>query len=134
MSGNQYKIGIFILLSVLFCSYSIMLYLSKPQEQQKANHIAQKGKQLWQEKNCVSCHQLYGLGGHLGPDLTNVYSLREEALIKAFLKYGTPVMPDLKLTDDEVTAFVAFFKYTNTTGSSDPRTFTKHYNGNISQQ
>ena len=36
--------------------------------------LACEGKIVFQKYNCISCHQLYGLGGYLGPDLTNVIS------------------------------------------------------------
>ncbi len=35
---------------------------------------AAAGKLLYQKYNCQACHQIYGLGGYMGPDLTNVYS------------------------------------------------------------
>lgn len=98
-----------------------------------ANTMAQKGKLLYQQKNCQACHQIYGLGGHLGPDLTNVYQNRTEGYIKAFLKIGSPVMPEFGLTEEEMEAFVEFFKYINTTGTAHPASFKKHFDGTISQ-
>ncbi len=32
---------------------------------------AQEGWWLWHHHNCQSCHQFFGYGGFLGPDLTN---------------------------------------------------------------
>ena len=58
---------------------------------------------VWQKYNCQSCHQLYGLGGYLGPDLTNVYSAKGkgELFIKAFLHAGTKQMPSFDLSKEE---------------------------------
>lgn len=133
MSGFKIKLLTLILLIGGFLSYSAMLYSTEIKETFPANKMAQKGKLLWQQKNCSACHQQYGLGGHLGPDLTNVYGQRTEAYIKAFLKVGTPVMPDFHLTDEEMDAFVEFFKYTNSTGIADPKSFKQHIDGTISQ-
>jgi nitric oxide reductase subunit C len=54
------------------------------------------GSDLFQQYNCTSCHQLYGLGGYLGPELTTAYSDpgRGEMYMKAFLKAGGPRMPN----------------------------------------
>lgn len=133
MSGYKVKIWVFVVLTVSFLTYSFILYSSEIKEPVQANALAQKGKILWQQKNCTACHQLYGLGGHLGPDLTNIYSKRNEAYIRAFLKVGSPVMPDFKLTNDEMNALVEFLKYTNQTGISDPKSFKQHINGTITQ-
>ena len=38
------------------------------------NKEAITGKVLYQKYNCTACHQIYGLGGFLGPDLTIVVS------------------------------------------------------------
>jgi len=129
----SYKLLIFFLLCVSFFSYSAVLYFSETPEKEPSGSLAAEGKLIWQQKNCSACHQLYGLGGHLGPDLTNVYSTRSEAYIRAFLKNGSPVMPDFKLSDQEMKALTAFFKYTNSTGTASPRSFSKHSDGTISQ-
>src|SRR5690554_7160726 len=134
MERFRFKFIVFLFLSVVFFGYSAILYFTETEQPQIPNKSAQKGKMLWQQKNCVSCHQLYGLGGHLGPDLTNVYSIRSEAYITSFLQSGTQVMPNYHLSLEEIQAFIEFFKYTNTTGVADPTSFTKHFNGTISQQ
>lgn len=129
----KFKIILFILLIISFLGYSSILYLSTPPQSNKPDQKAQLGRELWQQKNCTSCHQLYGLGGHLGPDLTNVYGIRSEAYIKAFLESGTSVMPNYNLSPDEMESLIAFLKYTNSTGTSDPRSFKLHIDGTISQ-
>lgn len=133
MAGYRTKLIIFIALAVCFLTYSYVLYTSDVREAVPASAAAQKGKLIWQQKNCQACHQIYGLGGHLGPDLTNVYSNRTEAYIRAFLKVGTPVMPDFQLSKNEMDDLVEFFKYINLTGISDPKSFKKHPDGTISQ-
>ncbi|MBN9350606.1 MAG: cytochrome c [Chitinophagaceae bacterium] len=127
------KVFTFVILCAVFLSYTFWLYSEVPAKSKPANTLAEKGKMIWQQKNCSACHQLYGLGGHLGPDLTNVYSRRPEIYIRAILQAGTPVMPDFHLSSKEKDALVAFFKYTNTTGTADPKSFTQHLDGTISQ-
>jgi nitric oxide reductase subunit C len=133
MTGFRTKLLIFGLLATTFLFYSYILYQSDKPEPEHANKLAQEGKILWQQKNCQACHQLYGLGGHLGPDLTNVSGRRPEAYIQAILKVGTPVMPNFHLTKKEINELIEFFKYTNTTGIADPKTFKQHLDGTISQ-
>lgn len=133
MQTSRFKNLVFITLLIVFFGYSTTLYLTETPQIAPANSFAQKGKILWQQKNCISCHQLYGLGGHLGPDLTNVFAKRSPAYIEAFLESGTPVMPNYKLSKEEIESFIEFFKYTNSTGIADPTTFSKHIDGTISQ-
>ena len=33
--------------------------------------LARAGRALWHDHNCQTCHQIYGFGGFLGPDVTN---------------------------------------------------------------
>ena len=68
------------------------------------------GKMVWQQYNCNACHQVYGLGGYLGPDLTNVYSNRGSEYIQAFLKNGTGSMPQFHLTETETSLLLSFLK------------------------
>lgn len=124
----------FLLLS-LFLFYSGNLYLSTPSSQQSLADVpgAHKGKQLWQQKNCVACHQVFGLGGYLGPDLTNVYSIKGPAYIKAFLASGTSVMPNFGFSEAEMEDIVAYMKMLDASGNSDPRTFLISVDGTITQ-
>ncbi len=117
-----------------FLVYSSFLYISLPFKQSARDPLAAKGKLLWQKNNCVACHQIYGLGGYLGPDLTNVFSKRGPDYIKVFLKAGTPIMPRFNLSAKEMDALVAFLKEVDATGSSDPRTFSIQLNGTIEQK
>jgi nitric oxide reductase subunit C len=69
---NVFVISVLI---TLFCIYNFLIYTSKKEEPYaKLSSKAMMGQQLWQANNCWSCHQIYGLGGYLGPDLTNSYS------------------------------------------------------------
>ncbi len=64
------------ILIIAFSYYNFTIYTSKSNYGKV--HLSQKGirgEDIWLKNNCNSCHQLYGLGGYLGPDLTNVYSV-----------------------------------------------------------
>ena len=126
------KLVVLLLLIAAFLGYSATLYLSDYPEKVAPTEQAIQGKLIWQQKNCGSCHQFYGLGGHLGPDLTNATSIRTDEYIRAFLKTGTPVMPNFHLSESEMDALLAFLKYTNTTGISQPTRFKQHLDGTIS--
>lgn len=133
MSDFNIKMSIFVGLILFFLGYTAKIYFDQIKEPHSASARATKGKLIWQEKNCGACHQLYGLGGHLGPDLTNVYAQRPVEYIKAFLTSGTQIMPNFHLTEDEKTDLVEFFKYTNSTGTASPKSFIQHADGTISK-
>ena len=96
---------------------------------------AKQGKLLFQEYNCISCHQLYGLGGYMGPDLTNVISTsgKGELYSKSFIQNGTQRMPNFHLQEKEISDLVAYLKYVDKTGISPVRHFEIRYDGTISQ-
>lgn len=123
------SLHIFISLSALFLAFSFSIYLkpafaagqSAAVDKQKVS----EGRLVWQRYNCQSCHQLYGLGGYLGPDLTNVYSApgKGESYIRALVRTGTAQMPVFNLSEEETTLLIAFLKTADTIGSADPRDF-----------
>lgn len=97
---------------------------------------AREGRLVWQKYNCQSCHQLYGLGGYLGPDLTNVYSAKGkgETFIKAFIRSGTKQMPSFDLSPDEEAQLLEFLRSTDESGIADPRNFRIHFSGMIEKK
>ena len=82
------------------------------------------GRQLFMDYNCTSCHQIFGLGGYMGPDLTNcISSDGGPQRAEMFLRSGFGAMPDLELSPQEIADLMAFLKYIDKTGTSPPRDF-----------
>lgn len=93
------------------------------------------GKLIYQKYNCQSCHQIYGLGGYLGPDLTNVISAegKGENLVRIMVSEGVRQMPSFELDQDEMDALIAFLKNVDSSGVSDPRQLIIQKDGMIAQ-
>ncbi|MBK7754666.1 MAG: cytochrome c [Flavobacteriales bacterium] len=87
------------------------------------------GIRIWQEENCQSCHQLYGLGGYMGPDLTNVVSQRDTMRIRTFIRYGTGRMPAHALSDEEIDQLIAFLAWVDRTGTRTMPPEATHWTG-----
>jgi len=127
---------IFWSLVSLFLADSAFVYSSGAGDSGPVNNpgeLAMTGKMLFQEHNCIACHQIYGLGGYMGPDLTNVQSGKgkDGGPSRAFLRLGTNRMPDFHLKETELDALIAYLKYINKTGRSPVMDFTIQYDGTI---
>lgn len=94
---------------------------------------ARHGQQLFQEYNCIACHQFYGLGGYMGPDLTNVVSKRGEAYARAFMQAGTERMPNFGLSDAELDSLVAYLAFVDTTGTYPAEDYEINWYGTVVQ-
>jgi nitric oxide reductase subunit C len=115
--------GNILVISIMLCvfiTYNIILYTQQTSASSAPmmSQEALKGEQLWQENNCTACHQLYGLGGYLGPDLTNVISnpAKGEHYVKGFLNSGTKSMPKFSFSEEEKDALVCFLEHVDSTG------------------
>lgn len=129
------SLNIFFTLVIVFLLYSFNIYI-QPSVLSNSNNSTDfsNGKLVWQKYNCQSCHQLYGLGGYLGPDLTNEMSKQNaEKIVKAMLKNGIGIMPAFILSIDEEAILISFLKGVNKTGKADPRSFKRNSNGTIEQ-
>jgi nitric oxide reductase subunit C len=132
MLSDKIKMATLSVMLTVFLAYSLYLYLFLP-HQANENAAVTEGKLLWQKHNCNACHQVYGLGGYLGPDLTNVHSARGPEYIRAFLKGGTATMPNFNLTEEEITYLTVYLKDIDASGSSDPRQFKTLPDGTIGE-
>lgn len=131
---DKIKVLILGVLALSFLSFSIIIYTTTKGKHVVVNQQSVAGKKIWQEKNCQACHQFYGLGGHLGPDLTNEYSRRSPEFIAAFVQNGSEVMPQFKLSEKEMNELIAFLQSTDASGNGDPRSFSSTIYGTIDQQ
>ena len=116
-----------------FWVYSIPLFNTYPTPIQKTKLVSD-GRLVWQKYNCHTCHQLYGLGGYLGPDLTNTYSRNKEneTYLKGIIKSGVRQMPKFNLTDDETRELLAFLKDVDASGTADVNSYQPEINGTFS--
>jgi len=96
--------------------------------------LERQGALVYQKYNCVACHQFYGLGGYMGPDLTNVVSNRGEAVARAFIAAGTATMPDLGLASDEIDAVVAYLAFVDKTGTYPAENIEVRWFGTVDQE
>ncbi|MFV0304061.1 MAG: c-type cytochrome [Moheibacter sp.] len=124
--------SIFITLIIAFCIFNVVVYAlpeyssSKEKEVNESDTDIAVGKQIWQDNNCHTCHQLYGLGGYLGPDLTNVVAKEgyTPKHIKSIVKNGIFQMPAFDLTEQELDELVKFLNEANRSGSAHPNDYS----------
>ncbi len=95
----------------------------------KADAQVRRGVDVWQANNCVACHQLYGLGGYMGPDLTDVVSTKGDAHVRAFVQHGTLRMPAHPITPAEMDDLVAFLTWVDASGQSRVPDSAVHWTG-----
>jgi nitric oxide reductase subunit C len=102
------------------------LFGTKLSEEQAAALVSH-GKKVIQGRNCMNCHTLLGNGAYFAPDLTKSWldpawgsEQSRETLMLLFLQdptanartYGTGrKMPNLKITEQEARAIIAFLKW-----------------------
>lgn len=133
---ESHKYGLYAGLLLLFAVYTMLIYTQPVVMASQTSVDPVIGKMIWQERNCSACHQLYGLGGFLGPDLTNVYSATGKGplYIKVFVRSGTTVMPSFDLSDKELEHLAAFLAHVDASGKADPKTFKRNVSGTIEPQ
>jgi len=74
------------------------------------------GRGVWLRHNCQSCHQIYGFGGFLGPDLTNADERLTRARIDTVLTVGAGQMPAFHLDEADRRAVGRFLAEVHATG------------------
>ena len=79
----------------------------------------ERGKRLWETRNCIGCHTLLGEGAYFAPELGNVYKRRGPDFIKAWIASqptqvpGRRQMPQFNFTDEQLNDMVEFLRWTN---------------------
>lgn len=132
MRNTSVYIILLVTLVTTYLMYTGYMYTKLPELVKESPEAAQ-GKLIWQKYNCNGCHQFYGQGGFLGPDLTNVMSRRDTAYVRALITYGSYNMPNLHVTAQEANHLIAFLQAVNATGNADLRSFKIQQNGSIQQ-
>jgi len=104
--------------------FTILLTAGNKNNQDTSNDY---GVPVWRSKNCAACHSVFGLGGHIGPDLTNIYSKRQVIYLDHVLKNGMRNMPNLNLTKKERIALISYLKHINSLGVYPLKSFSNPF-------
>ncbi|OIN91630.1 MAG: cytochrome C [Comamonadaceae bacterium CG1_02_60_18] len=79
----------------------------------------ERGKRLWETRNCIGCHTLLGEGAYFAPELGNVYKRRGPDFIKAWIASqpthipGRRQMPQFNFNEAQLDDMVEFLRWTN---------------------
>jgi nitric oxide reductase subunit C len=94
--------------------------------EEEAEALVSHGKLTTQAKNCMDCHTLLGNGSYYAPDLTKAWldpawgskETREQTMVEFLMHPELAAhnalgrkMPNLKISEDEARATVAFLKW-----------------------
>ncbi|GAB4092913.1 c-type cytochrome [Flaviaesturariibacter terrae] len=119
------RIAIALALFASYVLYSALVFTKGtelPTGQPALSAAAARGKELYQQYNCQACHQLFGLGGYLGPDLTHAWSdpRRGPLYLNALLQSGGSRMPDFHLSTDERECLLAYLRSVDQSSTHEP--------------
>lgn len=109
--------------ALAYIAISAMTYADEGVRPAPMSDEAREGKRAWERRNCSACHQIYGMGGYLGPDLTNVWSRRGSNHVARVLTEGWQDMPNLNLAEREIERLMDYLEFLDTTGTFPPRTW-----------
>lgn len=118
----------------VFFVYSYFVYTQDMETKQARKDISDEavlGKDVFQKYNCVACHQVFGLGGYLGPDLTNTISLKGEKYAETFLRNGSSVMPNFHLKEEEISHLLEFLKAIDASGVYAVKEYEVNWTGTV---
>jgi nitric oxide reductase subunit C len=119
------RVSIVVTLVVAYLLVSLIAYTDYPrslhEEPVVLNDLERQGLQIWRDNNCQACHQIYGFGGFLGPDLTNRVSAdRPNEEFRTLLREGVPPMPAFGFSDAQQDALLAYLRAVDRTGQGQP--------------
>lgn len=82
---------------------------------------AREGSRVWARYGCATCHSLVGLGGHVGPDLTNYGRPESHAVVRTTVASGRIAMPSFSLSEQELDHLVAYLATVSRSATFPPR-------------
>ncbi len=118
---------------LLGCGYVAMTLLvallpSRSTEASPTSPAVTAGAEVWRSENCIACHAIYGLGGHIGPDLTNTVSRLGAEGVATKIYTGGGAMPPFPLPQEAAANLIAWLAYIDATGVYPlPRHFSPGY-------
>ncbi len=107
----------------IYIAYSAWVYTGGTESVVEMQLAAKNGKRIWQQSNCQNCHQLFGLGGYMGPDLTSVTTDKQRGAnyARAIILSGGNNMPNYHFTTSEADDIIAYLDHVNKAATANIR-------------
>jgi mono/diheme cytochrome c family protein len=88
---------------------------TREQTPTKAANLLERGKRVYDETGCATCHAIGGIGGTIGPKLDGVGKKYDEAKLRTILLKPTTLnpntlMPAFEGSEEDLEALVAYLK------------------------
>ena len=93
--------------------------IPKRSNQAALTPAVERGKLVWETRNCIGCHTLLGEGAYFAPELGNVIPRRGGEFVKAWMKAqptgvpGRRQMPQFHLSEQQLDDVVQFLDWTS---------------------
>ncbi|GAB4364853.1 MAG: hypothetical protein Kow00128_06910 [Deltaproteobacteria bacterium] len=92
---------------------ALLLIMQRGASAETVSGSAERGRQLFNESRCVTCHAVEGKGGDIGPDLAKVGSKLRPGWLMRWLRNPQQVMPETRMpaydfTERDVRDLAAF--------------------------
>ncbi len=123
MTSGTWRVGAFAGVATCFFAQGGLVWADigeHPGSTVPLSTVAREGETIFREHDCQGCHQIFGMGGFLGPDLTNAARRVPPARFAELLQSGTGVMPAFHLGEQERAAVLAYLEAIDATGQGTP--------------
>ena len=108
----------FVLLFIVLVFDTTRTHIPKRSNAAAVTPAVERGKAIWETRNCIGCHTLLGEGAYFAPELGNVVPRRGGEFVKAWMKAqptgapGRRQMPQFHLNDQQLDDLVQFLDWT----------------------
>jgi len=100
-----------------FCGQTALVYFDDTADANPGlSELAVRGRRIWHQRNCQICHQVFGFGGFLGPDLTNAAPRLSRERLDQVLTTGNAQMPAFHLPPEDIDAIQQYLRELDRTG------------------
>ncbi|RKE98155.1 c-type cytochrome [Ichthyenterobacterium magnum] len=117
--ARAFFLGGTVVTFLIFIGLTIFSF-SKANDQSNEEGITEavvRGKQIWEDNNCMGCHTIMGEGAYYAPELTKVIERRGIGYIKAVLMTPVDWVPNGRkmvaygFSEEEAADLIAFFDW-----------------------
>ncbi len=123
MSAGGWRTPAFFLVAACFFIQAALVWLdvgAHPGSTIAMDASAREGQTIFRTHGCQSCHALFGMGGFLGPDLTNAARRVPPERYSQLLQEGSGPMPAYHLNSHQRDAVFAYLQALDATGQGTP--------------